>query len=207
MSIQEGYDRWADSYDVDQNLTRDLDQSTMRGALKGLHCALILEIGCGTGKNTRFLSQIGDHVCAMDFSPGMLEKAAAKIHLPNVHFIRDDITRPWPFQTGRFNLVVCNLVLEHIQDLSFIFAEVSRVMAARGMFYVSELHPFRQYLGKKAVYSTEAGRIEIPAHIHHISEFIKGAEASALRMSGFDEEWHPEDVGKPPRLAIFKFVK
>src|SRR5215216_6258456 len=75
MSIQDAYNEWSETYDIDRNLTRDLDQQVMREVLTDLRFHSILEIGCGTGKNTVFLAQIGAHVHALDFSQGMIEKA------------------------------------------------------------------------------------------------------------------------------------
>jgi len=70
MSIQKAYNDWSSAYDTDENLTRDLDQKVTREELADLHFNSILEIGCGTGKNTAFLAQIGAHVHALDFSEG-----------------------------------------------------------------------------------------------------------------------------------------
>ena len=79
MSIQNAYNDWSVSYDTDENLTRDLDQKVLREALANLHFKSILEIGCGTGKNTALLSQTGESVHALDFSEGMIEKAKKKV--------------------------------------------------------------------------------------------------------------------------------
>src|SRR5919106_2681978 len=84
MSIQKAYNDWSASYDTDENLTRDLDQKVMRDVLSNLHFSSILEIGCGTGKNTSFLSQIGAKVHAIDFSEGMIKKAKEKVQAENV---------------------------------------------------------------------------------------------------------------------------
>lgn len=78
MSIQKAYNEWSETYDTDENLTRDLDQKVTRESLANLHFDSILEIDCGTGKNTIFLAQIGAHVHALDFSEGMIEKARKK---------------------------------------------------------------------------------------------------------------------------------
>jgi malonyl-CoA O-methyltransferase len=169
MSIQSAYNEWSASYDTDENLTRDLDQKVTRETLANLNFKSILETGCGTGKNTSFLSQIGAKVHALDFSPGMIEKAQEKVKAENVKFSVADLTQKWPGQDAAYDLIVCNLVLEHIEDLSFIFSEAYRVLEPGGKFLVNELHPFRQYEGKKARFSSEAGVIEIPAFVHHIS--------------------------------------
>src|SRR5262245_34832295 len=97
MNIQKAYNEWSETYDSDENLTRDLDQKVTRDVLTDLHFKSILEIGCGTGKNTTFLSQIGDHVHAVDFSQGMIEKAKEKVQVENVKFSIMDITKKWIF--------------------------------------------------------------------------------------------------------------
>ncbi|MDQ2691259.1 MAG: class I SAM-dependent methyltransferase [Chloroflexota bacterium] len=208
MSIQKAYDNWSSSYDTDENLTRDLDQQITREALSGRHFDSILELGCGTGKNTVFLSQIGKRVEALDFSEGMIEKARQKVSAENVRFRQTDLTRTWPVESGSYDLVVCNLVLEHIEDLTFIFAEVSRVLERNGTFLLNELHPFRQYEGKKARYQSKEGSMEIPAFVHHVSGFVKSARNSKLKLVHLDERWHADDhPTRPPRLISFVFEK
>src|ERR1041384_4082687 len=116
MDIQSAYNDWSETYDADKNLTRDLDRQVTRDVLGNTHFDSILEIGCGTGKNTAFLAQIGTIVRAVDFSHGMIEKAKEKVQAESVHFSMMDITRPWEFENQSFDLIVCNLVLEHIPD-------------------------------------------------------------------------------------------
>ncbi|HEX6270723.1 MAG TPA: class I SAM-dependent methyltransferase, partial [Anaerolineales bacterium] len=143
MSIQKSYDDWSESYDTDENLTRDLDQRVTRDVLANLHFTSILEIGCGTGKNTSFLAEIGKTVHAVDFSEGMIEKAKEKVQAENARFSMMDITEKWNFEDQSFDLIVCNLVLEHIEDLSFVFSEASRSLQEEGRFLINELHPFK----------------------------------------------------------------
>ena len=123
MSIQKAYNEWSQTYDTDRNLTRDLDRQVMLEMLANRHFNSILEIGCGTGKNTSFLAQIGAHVHALDFSEGMIEKAREKVKAGNVRFSVADLTQKWPCESQSYDLIVCNLVLEHIEDLLFIFSE------------------------------------------------------------------------------------
>ncbi|MEH2042274.1 class I SAM-dependent methyltransferase [Nostoc sp.] len=68
----------------------------------------------------------------------------------NVVFITEDITKQWTCRNQSADLVTCNLVLEHIEDLSLIFSEASRVLVKGGYFFICELHPFKQYQGTKA---------------------------------------------------------
>jgi ubiquinone/menaquinone biosynthesis C-methylase UbiE len=207
MSIQRAYTDWSSTYDQDRNLTRDLDEIITKQELGNLRCDSILELGCGTGKNTTLLAQIGRHVSAVDFSQGMIEQARQKLSLNNVTFALADITRPWPYREQSFDLVVCNLVLEHISDLSFIFAQAFRVLRDGGRLFVSELHPFRQYQGTQAHFKRNQETTLIPAFVHHISDFIDAASANHLRLLRMKESWHQEDQNKPPRLVSFMFRK
>ncbi len=207
MRIQEAYTDWSATYDLDRNLTRDLDEVVTRETLANLRCNSVLEIGCGTGKNTALLAQIGQRVQALDFSRGMIEEARAKLSLDNVAFEMADITQPWPCEDQSIDLVVCNLVLEHIRDLSFIFSEASRVLVKTGRFFISELHPFRQYQGTQATFQRNQETTQIPAFVHHISDFIDAAGENGLALASVKEWWHEEDRNKPPRLVSFVFKK
>jgi ubiquinone/menaquinone biosynthesis C-methylase UbiE len=207
MKIQQAYTDWSATYDLDRNLTRDLDQLITRDTLSNLRCKSILELGCGTGKNTGLLAQIGERVLALDFSAGMIEKARAKFSFDNVTFHVADITRLWPCESQSIDLVACNLVLEHIHDLSFIFLEASRVLVESGQFFISELHPFRQYQGTQANFLRNQQRTEIQAFVHHLSDFFAAAAANDLKLAQMKEWWHEEDQNKPPRLVSFLFEK
>ncbi|KAF3885320.1 MULTISPECIES: class I SAM-dependent methyltransferase [Nostocales] len=207
MSIQAAYDNWSDTYDTDKNLTRDLDRTVTRETLIGLSCRSVVEIGCGTGKNTLFLSQIAEKVHAIDFSAYMLEKAKEKVNSANVIFSLTDITKQWACENGSADLITCNLVLEHINDLPFIFSEASRVLGKGGHFFISELHPFKQYEGTKANFQRNQERVEIPAFVHHISDYISTAKNYGFTLEKFQEWWHEQDCNKPPRIASFLFKK
>ena len=206
-NIQNAYNNWSTTYDSDENRTRDLDRIVTEKTLANLRYKSILEIGCGTGKNTRLLSEIGENVHAIDFSEGMISLARKKLKSSNVTFSVADITHPWHCDNASVDLVVCNLVLEHIEDLSFIFSEAFRVLVPGGHFFVSELHPFRQYQGTQANFHTTQGTTKIQAFVHHISDFLNAAESSGFRLKAFKEWWHETDANKPPRLASFMMKK
>jgi ubiquinone/menaquinone biosynthesis C-methylase UbiE len=204
VKIQEAYTDWSTTYDSDRNLTRDLDQMVTRQTLVNSHFESVLELGCGTGKNTGLLATISKRVHALDFSSGMIEKAKAKLDQPNITFEIADVTRPWPCKDQSCDLVVCNLVLEHVQDLSFIFSEASRVLVKGGRFFVCELHPFRQYGGTVARFQ-RAETTEIPAFVHHLTDFTDAALASGLSLMSMKEWWHETDKDNSPRLISFVF--
>jgi ubiquinone/menaquinone biosynthesis C-methylase UbiE len=209
MSVEAAYTKWSETYDSDPNRTRDLDAIVTRQWLGGRRFGAILEIGCGTGKNTEFLATIAERVTAVDFSPGMLSQAAAKAEArgfaDRASFAIVDVTQPWPLADGKFDLIVCNLVLEHVADLNFVFSEAARVLTVGGEFFLCELHPFRQYEGTVANFARQGETTAIAAFTHHISEFLGGAAENGFSLARFDERWHGDDAGRPPRLAAFLF--
>ncbi|MDZ4766418.1 MAG: class I SAM-dependent methyltransferase [Chloroflexota bacterium] len=207
MSVQQAYNEWAATYDADRNLTRDLDAQITRETLDGRQHDIILELGCGTGKNTPFLAQIGARILALDFSESMLRRAQAKFYPVPTAFALADLTQPLPCAGARADLVTCNLVLEHLADLDAIFAQVARVLAPGGHFFVCELHPFRQYMGGKAVFQREQTPAEMPAFVHHISAFVAAGQQAGLTLLHLGEHWHADDAGKAPRLISLLFER
>jgi ubiquinone/menaquinone biosynthesis C-methylase UbiE len=207
MNIQNAYNEWSENYDTNQNLTRDLDARVVREILVSQRFDSILETGCGTGKNTAFLAHIGERVHALDFSLGMIEKAREKVKAENVRFETADLSKRWPCEDESYDLIVCCLVLEHIQDLAHIFSEAARTLRPNGKFFINELHPFKQYGGTKARFERADQTVEVDAFVHHISEFTNIASTNGLRLVHFNEFWHEEDQNKPPRLASFMFTK
>ena len=207
MSVQNAYDRWSKTYDTDLNFTRDLDAVVTQKTLGKLRFNSILELGCGTGKNTNLFSQIADRVHALDFSQEMMAIARSRVKAQNVTFSLADITQPWRIENDSVDLVVCNLILEHIEDLNFVFSEAARALWSHGKFFVIELHPFKQYQGRKAIFERNGVTTEIRAFVHHISDFLEAANKNGLTLIELKEWWHAEDQGEPPRLVSFLFEK
>lgn len=207
MSVKEAYDVWSDSYDADRNLTRDLDRLVMERMLPMFTGLRIIEIGCGTGKNTVLLSELAQSIHAIDFSEGMLAKAREKISRETVKFTSHDIKSPWPCEDEAADFVVCNLVLEHVEALEFVFSESERVLQRTGKLFICELHPFRQYLGTKANYQRNEQSVDIPAFVHHISDFLAAASHNDFHLIDLNEWWHQQDTQKSPRLISFLFEK
>lgn len=205
MNVQQAYDQWSVTYDSDQNLTRDLDAQITQQVLGNWHGRVLLEMGCGTGKNTPFYSQIAQTVFAFDFSAGMLARARQRLSTPNASLAMMDVTRPWPIADQSVNLVAGNLILEHVADLTAVFAQIARCLAPHGRFFLSELHPFKQYLGGRAKFTQANGQTEIPAYTHHTAEFWQAATQHGLQLIHFNEWWHPQDTHQPPRLISFLF--
>jgi ubiquinone/menaquinone biosynthesis C-methylase UbiE len=207
MNNKQAYNQWAGNYDDVKNKTRDLEAHAFRQIISSKIKLDILEIGCGTGKNTEFLQKIARKLIGIDFSEAMLAKARTKITAENIAFLQLDFCQKWPFENGQFDLITTSLVLEHIENLDLIFVEAHRVLRENGQFYIGEYHPFKQYLGKKAQFETENGIFELECFTHHISEFYQLAIKNGFDCVDLKEWFDVDNSEKEPRILTLIFRK
>jgi ubiquinone/menaquinone biosynthesis C-methylase UbiE len=206
MNIQEAYNSWADSYDNVQNKTRDLEAHAIRSLVPGGHFDEVIELGCGTGKNTEWLAARTTHLTAVDFSAEMLLRAQEKLQHPHITFHQADITQAWQFSRTPANLITCSLILEHIQDLNHVFAQAREALQPQGHFYIGELHPVKQYQGSKARFDTATGGIfELECYVHHISDFTETARRHGFSCVSLQEWFDDDDRTTTPRIVCFLF--
>jgi malonyl-CoA O-methyltransferase len=167
-------------------------------------------VGCGTGKNTIFLAEHARHVVAMDFSAEMLERARARVNAAHVDYRRHDIRQPWPLRAASADLVVGNLVLEHVDDLRPVYAAAARVLRPGGHLFFCELHPVRQLRGGQAHF-TDAGTgetVHVQAHVHSVSEYVNAGIAAGLTLIQLGEHLESQaSDDSPPRLLSVLFQR
>lgn len=86
MDTRQAYNIWASQYDTNDNKTRELEGQALRTSLADISFDKCLEIGCGTGKNTKWLLEKAKWVTGIDLSDEMLAKARQKITSDRVDF-------------------------------------------------------------------------------------------------------------------------
>jgi ubiquinone/menaquinone biosynthesis C-methylase UbiE len=208
--VAQAYDRWSRRYDDDHNATRDLDARVVRGSPLHVAGSRVLELGCGTGKNSEWLATHARELVALDFSPGMLDVARRRVRSQRARFVEQDITRPWPVDPSSIDVVVGNLVLEHVRDLAPIYAEAARVLRTGGELFLCELHPYRQLRGAQAHFEDAETNETVPvtAYQHSVSEYVNGGLAAGFTLRALGE--HVEESASPdspPRLLSVLFER
>ncbi len=209
VPVRVAYDAWATRYDSDDNPTRDLDARALRAADLPLDGAVVVEIGAGTGKNTAYLAGRAHRVIALDFSDQMLARARSRALGNHVSLVRHDITRRWPVANREADVVIGNLVLEHIADIRPVFAEAYRVLRPAGLLYVGELHPFRQLHGGRARYTRDTVEVEIEAYLHLTSEYVAAGLSCGFRLISMTEPGDADDApgeGMPPLPRLLQLL-
>ncbi|MEO7971638.1 MAG: class I SAM-dependent methyltransferase [bacterium] len=208
--IAAAYDRWAATYDTDPNRTRELAGEVLRGAELPIAGRDIVEIGCGTGRNTEWLATQAASITALDFSEEMLRRAATRIQDPKARFIQHDVRAKWPLPAAAADVIIAMLVLEHVEQLQPVFAEAVRVLRPTGELFICELHPMRQLMGGQAQFSnTQTGERErVAAFLHNVSDFVNDGLAAGLGVRRLDE-WRDPDTPADsiPRLLSLVFIK
>lgn len=207
MSIEKAYDIWAHQYDTNKNRTRDLDKRSTIETLSNYNFENVLELGCGTGKNTEWLLSKAKRVIGLDFSREMLNKAKEKISDQRVAFKKTDLNKSWGVDNNFADLITCSLTLEHIDDLNPIFKKANQKLTKNGVLFISELHPFKQYTGSKAQYETDKGAKELEVFVHHISDYVGSAESNGFKLLEINEWFDNHSEKEIPRLISFVFSK
>ena len=207
MNNRKAYNLWSETYDSVENKTRDIEARALRQSISGENLD-ILEIGCGTGKNTEFLFTKAKKLIGADFSQAMLARAKKKIKTETVEFRQLDLRKRWDFQAVSFDLIVCSLALEHIENLNFVFAQAGEILRKNGCFYIGELHPFKQYQGSKARFETAGESFELECFVHHISDYFAAATENNFSIIELKEWFDDNDkIRQIPRLLTMIFQK
>ncbi len=207
LPTRDGYDRWAEIYDVEDNPLIALEQPRVDEQLGGVAGRAIADIGCGTGRHALRLAAAGAQVMAVDFSEGMLSKAKAKPGSEKVRWLAHDLTAPpLPLPDAGFDRVICCLVLEHIASLDPFMAELRRLCRPDGRVVVSAMHPAMMLLGISARFTDPAtGRDTRPrSHPNQISDYLMSAHHAGLRLLHISEHAVDEaQAARSPRAAKY----
>ena len=199
------YDAWAYQYDNNINPTRDLDKAVTKKSLSNLNFSNVLELGCGSGKNTEWLITKADKLVGLDFSEGMLDLARSKISSENVTFIKANLNEKWPVDNNAFDLATINLTLEHIENLDHIFNSVIMKLTKAGKCFVCELHPKKQLAGSKARFEESGTEKVLDVFQHSELDYVQSAEKAGFNLLA-KKDWYDNEKDLP-RLISFLFEK
>ncbi len=137
-----------------------------------------LDFGCGTGRLTAVLLDLGYHVTGYDLSPEMVAKAAAQLgnhpHRPRLTLTTDSraIQGKWP-------LITALGILDYYADPLPLWQEWQQLLAADGRLVVTSPNARSPLVW---LY-TLASRFTCPAQGHTVEDLRKTAVAANLALT------------------------
>jgi malonyl-CoA O-methyltransferase len=164
LSAREGYRLWAPTY-AGETAISALDEELAQTMLGGLPRRNLLDAGCGVGRRL-------DGGIGVDASPEMLMAGG------RTDVVAADI-RALPFQSARFDMVWCRLVLGHLADPLPAYRELARVCCRDGHVFVTDFHADAASAGHKRAFRDVSGVVrEVEHHVH--ADHIKMAITAGL---------------------------
>jgi SAM-dependent methyltransferase len=178
---REAYDQLATRYDDITNsaVREQYEWHTVRSLLPSLDGIHVLDAACGDGFYTERIVDRGATAVGVDASPEMISQARERFAGDDrVSVVETDLTDELPFLDDEaFDLVLCQLALEHIEDWDSVFASFDRVLKPGGQVVISTSHPTRDYM-----------EVEYP-----VREQILADGASYPEIEHVDRNWGDED--------------
>jgi ubiquinone/menaquinone biosynthesis C-methylase UbiE len=194
VSVAEGYERWAPTYDQAPNPLLNLEARKVATLLPNLSGKRVLDLACGTGRwLERISAQGADSAIGVDLSAAMLRVAEKKPAIGGRLAQADCLNLP--FRSAVFDLVVCSFAVGHIPDLGAMVRELARVTKRGADVFVSDLHPEAYARGWRTGFRDSRSAVQIEMSPRTAEEIIR-----AFYAEGFECLTHvPLCLGKPER--------
>jgi SAM-dependent methyltransferase len=209
--VQEGYDLWAETYDVTPNPLVSLDRRHTLNLLRPARNELILDAACGTGQHLKAMARGGTKLVGIDVSFAMLR--AAQRNVPRATLAQADLDRELPFFRCVFDAVLCALVGEHLTNLSVFFRETFGILKPFGRLVFSVFHPELAAAGIESNFRLDGVEYRLGAQRHSVGHYIdvvadSGFNSINKREFHGDRElvneipWAVKYLGRPLLLVI-----
>ncbi|MCZ6632725.1 MAG: class I SAM-dependent methyltransferase [bacterium] len=199
-----GYALWAEHYD---NLAgnpvvageEEIIEELM-GDVKGLK---VLDVGCGTGRHAIPLAQKGAEVVGFEPTLEMLEKAKEKTRAQNLHLdLRHGFIDDLDPNLGPFDLVVCCLVLSHVQNLDAAIQKIASRVAPGGRLIITDFHPTNILIGFRTSLVSNEQKYVVPNFLHPPSKYFQALRNQGLNVTAFHERGSDPNLPGLPMALI-----
>ena len=101
------------------------------------------------------------------------------------------------------DLVLCCLVLEHLEVLRAPLAEARRLLRPGGALRIIEIHPFLSLGGVAAHFADGDEEVQMPTVAHRFADYLNAFAAETLEVRRCTE-WNPRDFAPPMPPKVLK---
>jgi len=151
-----------------------------------VHGKKVLDLGCGNGYGTHFLSSCAESVTGVDISKEAVQFSKEHFKAENLNYTVMDATK-LEFDSGSFDCVVSFEVLEHVSDYEKMIGEASRVLKEAGVL----------------ILATPNGLYENGRNPYHVKDFTD-LELRALLQKYFGKV---EILGQSKSMRVKKLLE
>ncbi len=131
-----------DWIETDQSIRTGMLDSWMLGALGEVSGKSVIDIGCGEGRFSRLLSELGATVTGIDLTEPLIERAR-ELGSGKETYLQGDAENLEGVADNSFDLAVSYIVLVDLLDYRRSIREAYRVLRPGGSFVVCNVHPMR----------------------------------------------------------------
>jgi malonyl-CoA O-methyltransferase len=195
LSVEEGFRRWAPTYDVETPLSL-LEERLFREMAPAPTGLRILDAGCGTGRRLQVGAGGGPSLAVgVDLVRAMLLAGSTRGPL----FVQGDL-RALPLRADQFDLVWCRLTLGFVDDPMSALAELGRVTREGGSLLITELHPRTARADVRRTFRDAQGQLwSVAHHVHAVATL-----ETAARQADLSLVYRDDMVVGPDNRSVFE---
>ena len=173
------YRLWAPTYPpVAHTPLMRLEERAVRALLPDLRSAMVVDVGCGTGRYLE-LARVGGaaRLTGIDPSAAMLDR----VSVPAARLVRASV-EALPLEAAIADVTICALTLGHVPSLGRAFAELARITRPGGVLICSELHPIGATLGWRRTFRAEGQRFAVRDAGHSLEAWLAAGAAAGWTL-------------------------
>lgn len=184
-------------------------------AIRGARLKTIADLGCGIGPLLPFLSDHYQHVYAIDFAPGMLERARQSCSgRPNIEFVERSLT-DLGMLAGKIDVAVAvnSLVMQDLGELGKALEQIRCILKPNGRFHgivpaMDGVHYYTMLLMDRALDAGKPMAVARKNAAHHNDHKLYDFAFSEFRFQGLEQHfWQPFEIRYRLRRAGFRDAK
>jgi ubiquinone/menaquinone biosynthesis C-methylase UbiE len=134
----------------------------------------VLDLACGTGYGANILAEVASSVVGVDISKDAIAAAREVHRRKNLTFEFADCFC-LPFESGRFDVIIANEMIEHVADHVALLTEAKRVLKDDGALLVSTPNKpvYNRYIAPNEFHVSEVTLEEFFQELTNVFKYVQ----------------------------------